>query len=684
MEDVQNLKSWKIKSTQPFYPIGIRCIGDEKNGAILIYAAHTVNTFIFRNFADDVKNDKAPHKSYLHKSFFPDRIRDITVGISESAIQLGNGRVLCFKTAKKLMTVDYLTNVKSVSSAHNGFVIIKTSLDGMEFFVEFHPDAFQDIQAESQRRQINISFDNIPELQNTWSQSYFKIKELTFKSVENQFLKSIFPEDIELSSNGRDNFFYFLSIDNSFCSIHFIDETQHIVNPIMMCTAKIIDFWAASSNDHILLFLENGTIEILYLNDETIISKSCLYFGNKIQVYEYFEGMFMSSDGLNVEYGMIEFNKDVAEFIFNKKSVGLPGIVALTYLPKLQLILLVSENCQFYSISIQHKKNNDDWFEIDEEVQKQLSNLKYQLIELTESYDNLLDQQNQQKHILNVIKLKQNDLDAIGNSNGHSESKNRFLAACSVTQNQHQDTITINTIDISNSLAYDRKTSFFVTITICHTVRYANEFGTSQWSLCCRWMNDKHENVYANIKLSDDQLSLPQPITLIIHLQQNFLPCFHLDISTMVQSRQNQSPVYINFPVQIDQPDYCELMKISVPQTDQYANEIGDKHIICTIPSTIPLLEMFGDKLDLEKWKKLKRIKSSELKIYTIYLLGKVLTAIHYPESETLRLITEDVTLMHLFKKHVHRKVESSLIGQSYDRHVTVIADSLKAYYVSI
>lgn len=687
--DVQSLNSWRIKSPQPFYPIGIRCIGnDDKDRAVIIYAAHTVNTFIFRNFGEDIKNDKAAHKSYLHKSFFPDRIKNIVVGTNESAILLENGRIMCFTSAKKLMTLEYLSGVKSLCSTRNGFVIIKTSSDGMEFSVEFHPDAFQDNVADMQRRQINISFDKIPELQNTWHHSCFKIKELPFKPIENPFLKAIFPEDIEPTS-GTDNLFYFLSIDNSFCSIHLVDET-HIVNPILMCTTKIVDFWAASSGDHILLLLENGTLDILYLKcDEFIISKKSLYFGNKIQAYEFFEGVIILSDGLNVEYGMIEFEKDTEEFRFNKKTISLPGIVALTYLPKFALILLVSENCRFYSISMQDKKKNMEtgWFEIDENVQNQLSNVKYELIELIDTHDNLLDQQNQQKHIFNVIKLKHNDINAIQNDN--DEIKNRFIAACAVTQSspiqQRPHDTRINTINISNSLAYDRKTSFFVTITICHTVRYANEFGTNLWSLCCRWLNDKHENVYANIKLDESQLSSTQPMMLIIHLQQKHLPCFHMDISTIVRGgNQNQSSVYINFPVQIEQPDYCELMTVSIAQSEQYLTEIGDKNLICTIPSPIPLHEIFGDKLDLEERAEVaSRLKSTGSKAYTIYLLGKLLTAIHNTDTKTLRLVTRDATLMNLFKKHVHRKVEMILIGQNRMQHVTVAPDTLKEYYVS-
>lgn len=764
--DFKCLSNWKIKTTQqPFYPTEIRCIGnDEKNCAIIVCAAHTVNTFIFRNFSEDVRNNNAPHKSYLHKTFFPDRIKNITVGQSESAILLENGRIQYFSSPKKLMTVEYLHGVKSVCSTtqqRNGFAIIKTSMDGRDFFCEFHPDAFQDNnhsyndRPEIQRSQINISFDRIPELQNTWHRSCFKIKELVFSNpmddrVENQFLKTLFPDDVEnisaaAISSGTGSWYYFLSIDNSFCSIHFFnnnDTTQHLVNPITICTTKIIDFWAATGSasinggsEYILLLMENGTVEILYQScsgngggeNQFIIDKKILYLGNKIQAYEYFDGVLILSDGLTVEYGTIEFDKDAKEFKFNKKTVGVPGIVALLYLPKFKLILLVSENCQFYSISIQRDSKNN-WIEIDDDVQQQLANVKHHLIELTDIYDNLLAQREQQKHVLNVIKLKRTDSTTKHIQSGNSREINkqhRFVAVCSVVtqrssiqyrrrrlpqqQQQHDDSKT-NTINISSSsTVYDPNKSFFVTIQIFETVKYANVFGTSLWSLCCRWLNDKHENIHANIKLKKGQLSSVQPITLTLHLQQKHLPYFHMDVSTVVvvqrvgsnEQQQNQlSSVYINFPVHItEQPDYCEIMNVflSSHQIDQYSiTGIGDKNLVCTIP--LPPLP-FDDELllfkneeiekDLEK-KTITVLPGAKLgnktTIYTIQLLGKILTAIHCSTEQTLRLITKDHNLMHLFKKHVHRKIEMKLMGQENQAHVasvTVSAAALKEYYVS-
>lgn len=697
--DVKHLSSWKVTSTQPFYPIGIRCMADDGQlRAITTYTAHAVNTFIFLDFDDDIENNKPPHKSYLLNSFFPDRITDITVGAGESAILLENGRIKYFTSSKKLLTVEYLSGVKTICSTCNGFALIKTSPDGMDFFIEVHPDSFQ---SKPENVGYNISFEKILELQNTWHQCRFKLKELHFVNpIENQFLKTIIPDD-----DTRNEYYLFLSIDYSFCSVYIIDERPS-VNPIVMCTTKIVDFWAANNGNQIILLLESGTFEILYLSKgKTRISKTSFYFGGQILDYHYSENIFMFSNGTNVDFGLFEFNAEFEEFKFKRKSFSLPGIIALTYLPVLRKILCVSENGQFYSISASIKSSksgsiNSNWVEVDKFVQKHLSNLKFHLIELTDAYDNLMDLQEQQQKVLNTIKLRRNDLKHTENDIG--DSKYRFVATSTATKIPtipEQNDSSMNMIYVSNSLVYDRKTSFFVKHRICYTVRYANEFDANLWSLCCRWLNDKHENVYANIKLNEDQLSLTEPLTLVIHLQQKHLPCFNIDISTRVfapygrargtestidTGKQNNSSIHVNFPVFVDQPDYCEMMNIS--HVDEASVALDDDFLICTVlvPKSVSLEDMFAEKMNLEKCTSGSISKFTDQKSYRIHLLGRTLTATHYIKTETLRLITKDADLMHSFKKNVHRQIETQLSFLGLELNVKVSADIQREYCVSI
>ncbi|XP_055302793.1 uncharacterized protein LOC129568652 isoform X1 [Sitodiplosis mosellana] len=678
--NVHHLSSWKITSKQPFYPIDITCIGnDDKVRAVTTYAAHTVNTFIFRNFGEDMESNKPAHRSYLHKSFFPEHIIDIAVGTNESAILTNSGHIKYFTSSKNLMTVEYLSGVKSICATRNGFALIKTSFDGTEFFVDFHPGTFQD--NEPDERGYNISFEKIIELQNTWHQCRFKIKELQFIGPSvNQFLRTIIPNELGAVNENNDSFL-FLAIDNSFCSIHIIDE-KPVVNPIVMCTTKIVDFWSGKNSDNIILLLESGTLEILYLNSgETTISKWNFYFGSEIQSYHYHEGLFMFSNGLDIEYGLIEFKKEFDVFKLKRKSIALSGIVAMTYLVEFKKILCVSENCHFFLVSIrmEEKIRTSSWIEIDRNIQKQLSNVKYQLIELSDAFDNLVDEQKEKQRILHVVKLKRNDMEDIENDIG--EIRYRFVAACTVTQNpsiQRHHESHLNMIYISNSLVYDRTTSFFVTITICYTVRYANEFNANLWSLCCRWLNDKHENVYVNVKLNESQLSQAVPLTLVIHLQQKQLPCFHVNISTAVRAGNS---VHLNFPVRVDQPDYCEMMNVSMSQVDQASIEKDGKSLVCSVlvPKSVPLDEIFAEKLNLESRTKAMTLKCGEQKMYTINLLKNTLTATYFPESETLRLVTKSADFMCSFKKHLHRKIETKLSSLEY-QDVMVSVEALKQY----
>lgn len=686
MNIVNHLSSWKITSTQPFYPIGVTCVGDEDRvRAITTYAAHTVNTFIFRNFGEDMENNKPAHKSYLHKSFFPERIIDIAMGANESAILLESGLIKYFTSSKNLMTVAYLSGVKSICATRNGFALIKTSLDSTEFFIEFHPGTFHDNHPD--KRGYNITFEKIIELQNTWHLCRFKIKELSFiYPAANQFLKTIIPKEFGAINEHNDSYL-FLSIDNSFCSIHILNGNPTVqINPIVMCASKIVDFWPGKDTNSIVLMLESGTIEILYLNSgETSTSKWSFYFGSEISGYSYHEGLFMFSSGLNVEYGLIEFEKECDFFKLKRRSFDLPGIVAITYLPEFRKILCVNENSQFFTISVQSEKKlcSNNWIEVDENVWRQLSKIKCQLIELTDTYDNLVDEQNKKQRILNVVKLKRNDIEDIENDIG--DIRYRFVAACTVTQTppiqRHHESL-LNMIYISNSLVYDRTTSFFVTITICYTVRYANEFNANLWSLCCQWQNDKHENVYANINLREGQLSQTVPLKLVIHLQQKQLPWFYINISTLLCAGNSTN---LNFPVRVDQPDYCEIINISISQDDQASIKEDDQRLICSIlvPTSVSLDEIFAEKLNSTSRTKVMTLKCDEQKAYTVHLMGKILTAFYCTETETLRLITEDADFMYLFKKHLHQRIEAKLSSLKYP-DVKVSVEALKEYCVSI
>lgn len=677
---VKHLRSWKITSNEPFYPINLQCTKSKDTVAVTTYGAHTLNTFLFHNFSDAIKNGKPANKCHLHESLYPERIIDFARVNVENVILLDNGRIKYFKSLKRLLIVDYLIGVKTICRHENGFALIKTSMDGTEFFVEIHPDSFP--CNESYNRKIyNISFDRIPELQSTWHQNAFKLKELHFDSSNNRFMALLFPEEFTVNNKATNNFL-FLAIDQNFCSLHLSLE-DHIVNPIVMCTSKIIDFWIGTSGDHILLMLECGTMEILSFNETSNeIARQNLYFGCEILTFRYSNGVFYYSNGSNVYYGVIEYHKEYEKYIFNRKSIDLPGIVAFDFLSQFQGILCVSENRQFYIISTQSNNNeNCEWLEIDESIQRKLTNLKYQLVELSDAHDNLLKQQQYQQHMLDVIKLKRNDLKAI--EEGSDELKYRFVATCSVTQSpkiQHHNDLFTNVISIKNSLVYDRNKSFFINITIA-TVTYANEFSSNLWYVHCRWMNDKYENEYANYCLSD---MLSTPILLIIHLQQQRLPVFHMNISTII--RTGNSSMEINFPIQVNQPDYCDIMHVVKSISNSMPTESHFNEIVCSVfvPNMISIDELLADKLKPSS-EHIKIKQSNDIKqcIYSVYLLNRTLTAVHYPEKEILELRSSDANMVNSFKMHIHRKIDMKLNASNQKLDVHVSADTLKEYCVS-
>lgn len=670
---VKTLRSWKITTSEPFYPVNLQCVPHNDTVAVTTYAPHQFHTFIVRNFREVIDLDKPVHKSFLHDTIYPERIVDVANGSAESAILLDNGRVKHFETARHLESVAYLQGVKSICRSSNGFALIRMSDDGTEFFMDLHPAEFHVNQIDN-RKVFNISFDKIPELQSTWHQTLFKIKELQLGVNGVEFLKMLLPDEAGTDQNELKDTSLFLAMDYSFCSVHVVNG-EPMVNPIVQCTSKIVDFWAGNKSPHILLLLENGAMEILYMKEQsTEIARQNLYFGSELMAFRYINGAFYYSNGFAVQYGPIEYNEDQAKFIFTRKTVELPGIAGIDVLPQFNVFLCISENCQFYAIQMQ-TETESEWIEVDGCAKRQLANIKSQVLELTDSYDELLEQQKQQQNTIDTIKLKRSTLKS------EEHQKYRFVATCKVARSldfTHSDDL-MRTINVPSALAYDRNRSFFVQIGLT-TVNYANEFDSDVWHLKCGWSNDRHENEYANCRLANRELLAP--IRLIVHLQQQHLPAFRLSIATIV--RTSGSLIEVNFPARVEQPDYAVLMRATKCESMSVPGDIHLNEIVGTIfvPKIVSMEHLLGDKLKIEGDLK-KSTGSTKSTCYSVHLLDRRLIAVHNSELESLELRTSDPDLMYLFKRFIYHRIEMQLNTLQCDCNVQISNNALQEYLVS-
>lgn len=679
---LERLRSWKIPRTQPFYPLGMQCIMCDDDGALTTYAHHTVNTHIFRNFTDAIKDDKSPHKSYLHSSLFPDRIKDVIVGNSESVILLTNGRVMYFTTPKKLMTVDYLDGIQAICCCEKGFALIKLSKDGTDFFVEIHPDAFQGQTAEIDgRRTYNITFDRIPALESTWHQTRFRIKELRINPRENHFFTNIIPEEILANDNATMNRYLFVSMDKSFCSMHVSGDDEHVVNPITQCSANICDFWMGNDGDHIFILQDDGALDILYFDIvDNEVSKQTFYFGAELKTFHLDDDIFYCSTGMEVTFGIFKRNKTDDKFSITRTTYRLPGIVAMTFIPNIKVLLCINENCLFYRIQTQPNENeiNSQWIELDYQAQKGLAHVKHDIKSLMQAYDNLMDRKQKQQQLIDAMALKKKDLIAIKADNNET-IKYRFVAKCEVTRTPPIQRYNDVEINVENPLPYDRTKSYFVSIMVT-PVSYANEFDNDLWFIRCRWLNYKRENEYANIRLTNGMLL--KPFTLFIHLQDQNLPDFELNVTTM-EELSSSSSLHIDFPVRVEQPNYCEMMDIA--HSTMEASEIDSEKfaLIGTIyvPDTVTMTELISDKLAPIR-AVADRKKTQRSNVFIASLLGMELIGIHYAEQKKLQLLSNTPELMHAFKKYIFRKIESIMDATGERLKLKVPIELLKEYRV--
>lgn len=674
------LSSWKIAKSQPFFPISIQCIGYEAEYALLIYSMHTVNTFIFRNFIDAIENDKPAQKCYLHASFEPHTIHDVTVGINESVILLTNGQLKFFKTPKQLVNVENLASVKTICGTNDGLVLIKSSSNGTNFFVEILPYTFLRNVEPIESKIYDISFDSGSSYcQSTWHHSQFKIKELNFPGpASNKFLMRLFREEVPM--NECNDKILFFAIDNNLFSLH-VDPVEHFVVPIVTCSANIIDFWTAKNGNWISLLLSSGAMMLMYLSkDEYEIQHEYVYFGAEVTAFALTNDLFIYSNELLVEWMDIELNEENANFEFHRNSANLPGIAALTVLAEFSIAVAVSENCQFYAISLPPKRHTavpkssmnaaKKWLAVDQNMVKQLKQLKFDLIELTDAYDNLLSAQLIYQHMFDAIKLKRAD---IRDSDNETNKNTRFVASCLATKtppilSASEESQTIN---IVNSSAYDRNTSFFVQIEIVAVI-YANEFNTNIWNLRCRWLNDMCENEYANVKLTTE--SLLQPLKFIVHLRQQYLPEFELDVNTIV--RIGNSYLCVSFPVHTTQPNYCELLQV-MPSPSLHSSLPTATELQCAIklPQGITLNDLFHGKL-------LGTSKTTKKTQFEIRLLGKRLILTHQTDdAQSIELRCADAGLMYYTKIYLYDLIRRKLPCANQISRVS--ANAMKEYSVS-
>lgn len=681
---VKVLSSWKITTTsQPFFPMIIECIGFEAEYAISIYTVHMVNTFIFRNFIDAIENDKPPQKRYLHASLEPHAIQAVTIGANESIILMTNGQLKFFQTPKKLVTVEYLSSVKAICSTKNGFALIKSSSNGTNFFIEIHPDKFQATELKPNETKLyDISFDS-SNCQSSWHRSQFNIKELHFLlPASNQFLTRIFREEVPLNELSDDRFLFF-SIDSSLFSLQ-TDSVEHFVIPIVTCASNIVDFWAAKNGNWIAILLNTGAMMLMCLsNDSVEIHHEHVYFGSEITAFAFTNDLFIYSNDALVEWIDIELNEEQVKFEFCRNTLRLPGIAALTVLTEFSIALAISENCQFYAItlpSLEQKgagaarsssNNTKKWFAVDRTMVKQLQQLKFDVIELTDAYDNLVRSQSIHQHMFDAIKLKRAD------DGNKTMTPTRFVACCSATK--IQPTLSAceesQAINIASPLIYDRNSSFFVQISMV-TVTYANEFNTSIWHLRCRWLNDMRENEYVNVKLTTE--SLLQPLKFIVHLRQKHLPEFQMDVNTIV--RIGKSFVCVSFPVHMTQPNYCDLLQV-MPTPSRHSFMPPKTELIYTmkLPQGITLHDLFHEKV-MNQMSKIIQLENSS---YEIRLLGKRSTLAHkIGDEQTIEFRCNDAGLMYYIKIYVHDIIQRKL-SRTNQQIIQVTANALKEYNVS-
>lgn len=554
----KTLKSWKLsKTSKPFYPFGVRCIGVGSSYAVTTWSAHTVEMLMFRNFHDAIRRDESAQKVYTHPTLETDHIVDIAVGGQNSVVQMQSGALKYFASRKKLENVEYLQNVRAICNCHDGFALIETAADGMDIFIEYHPDAFPriDVDAVNQMK-YDISMERNA-AHSTWNDANFLIKDLPLaKAADNEaFMRLVLP-GIEKDSANIQRPVLFV-IDHNLLSFH-IDagNGSPCVHPLVSCSSKITNFWMTAQGNTIVMLLESGAIECLSFNMiEQRLATQKIYLNamDEIVTSDFGANILTYSDGHKVYYGTLSCSQD-GLFEYQSKAERICGVVALTILNESDIILCISENNLFYVISLAAGESDaPQWTEIDADAQQNLRRFKRTVFDLNETYQNLCKEIVLQQAMSVAATLRCQE----------EFSQKFFKAKVTAVRSLPDYSLAHATIYIANNTAVLTHRSYFLRIALL-PARYASEFDSPIWSLRIRW-NRRQSHMcqsYVNVKLL--QNSLLKPLDIILHMQQDSnvfeLPELQLDINAPICI--GREFLYISFSVHVEQATIHDVIEI--------------------------------------------------------------------------------------------------------------------------
>lgn len=580
---VKTLKSWKLtKRAEPFYPFGVRCIGVGSALAVATWSAHSIEMLMFRNFHDAIRRDEANYKIYSHPEADTDSVSDIAVGGQNSIVRMQSGTVKYFASRKKLSDVEYLQNVRALSSCHDGFTMVQLSDDGMSIFIRFHPDTFPHHESRGTHA-YDISFERNA-CHSTWMDAHFVIKEVSMAHLtQNEKLaRCLFPDsDDDLTRTERP---LLIAIDQNLLSFRInasdMDDNSHIVHPLVSCSSTITNIWMTDQGDSIVLLLASGAIECLSAceNEPKLRTQTIhLNAADEIVAADFGRDIFAYSDGQRVYYGTVRYNSGDGRFQYDATVERVCGVVALTVIHESDIILCISENNVFYVLSPPNADTNANgqWQTIDDDAQRSLHHFKQNVFELNETFRNLSKELLLQKSMCNATVLQ---------SKYKSATDRCFQAKIKASRLLPKHSLAHSTIYISNNSALEPN-SYFYRITFLPIV-YDAEFQSPIWNLRLRWRNQCNPNkhTYHNVKLTTDIML--KPLNIIIHMKHETesieLPEVFMDINAPVQI--GREFLYLKFAVHVEQANVRDIIEIHptkptiyLPKTNNSIPTIGQQ-----------------------------------------------------------------------------------------------------------
>lgn len=396
--------NWKFKRNQRFHLNKLFNISDSGKTVIVIVGFNGLWTIAVKTplLTSVQKVDVESH--YLLPG---EEIKTILRSSTRTFALSSQGIVYDFLSAKKFEEIDFLLNVRFISSSDKRILVLRTT--GFDIVIEIYPENFSDEDDLLKKFELNGSRDVITKEASMAEEKFYmkleKVTEFNKQFLQNYLINELtqFPEVL------------LLSIDSKLIWVR--EKEQEMIANFLSAILEFHIFHIAT-NSFLLVLEENFTLTLIQSrhSSNTVVSTK-IYLADEVVCYEFVKSKNCFVYTTSQEIIQIAFRYDgtTEKIEFDTHYKKFPGIALITQIQTSDRILAITENQLFYEISLNPKpeksnsssQNVDEFFEMKDKTIKSLDQITDLIFE--EQNRGLVVQENISRSLKFYQNFKKND-----------------------------------------------------------------------------------------------------------------------------------------------------------------------------------------------------------------------------------------------------------------------------------